>query len=203
MTRASLFVLLLGAPPLRAQSADYDYGFTSLTTWAVSIPTGDTKRFVPSTSWMGVAWEMQWNQAKTSTGIEFGLHDFFDQSTGTTTFGSGAATGSQFRDLLVTTVLGTARWYPVSVAGIGPSLGIAAGAVYAQQAYQLGIRSQLIRSGFHLAVAPQVAVAIPVFNDVAAVLTARYTLPTSGGQYLGGGSRQFRYVTVSAGFAER
>src|SRR5690349_14875748 len=159
MKYSFLLLVPLIAPQVRAQIADYDYGFTSLTTWAVSMPLGDTKRFVKSPSWTGITWAMQWNHEKPATGVEFGLHDFYDQSTGTTTFGAGAATGTQFRDLLVTTAMATARWYPFG-SGRGPSLGIGAGGMYAQQSYQLGIQSQLIRSGFQVAIAPEAAYAV-------------------------------------------
>ncbi len=202
MRYSFLLLVPLIASQARAQIGEYDYGFTSLTTWAVSMPLGDTKRFVKSPSWTGITWAMQWNREKMATGFEFGLHDFYDQSTGTTTFGAGAATGTQFRDLLVTTAMATARWYPFG-SGRGPSLGLAAGGMYAQQSYQLGIQSQLIRSGFQLAVAPEAAIAVPVFADIAAVFTTRYTAPASADGYLGGGSRRFRYLTFSVGFAER
>ena len=202
MRYSFLLLVPLVATQARAQIGDYDYGFTSLTTWAVSVPLGDTKRFVGSPSWTGITWAMQWNREKMATGFELGLHDFYDQSTGTTTFGSGAATGSQFRDLLVTTAMATARWYPFG-SGRGPSLGIGGGGMYAQQSYQLGIQSQLIRSGFQFAIAPEAAMAIPIFHDISAVLTARYMAPTSADGYLGGGSRRFRFLTISAGFAER
>lgn len=202
MWRSTLLILALATAQARAQG-EYDYGFSTLTTWAVSVPIGDTKRFVPSASWTGITWEMRWNQTQTATGIELGIHDFYEQSTGTTTFGSGAATGTQFRDLLVTSLMGTARWFPMGAAGRGPSIGVAGGGVYMQQAYQLGIRSQLIRSGVQLAVAPEVAMAVPIFPDISAVVSARYTLPTNAGGYLGGGSRRFRYLTFSVGLSER
>jgi hypothetical protein len=178
--------------------------FLSLATYAVSIPNGATRRWVAAPSWSGVGWDGEWTVAKhASAGFGFGLHDFFDQSDGTTNFVTGSATGEQARDLLVGTLMLTARWFPIAPAGHGPFVGIGAGGVFAEQRFQLGLMPVLMRSATRAAFAPEAGVVVPVVEWVDLVFTARYTVPAASGAFLGGGTRRFSFTTLSVGMAER
>lgn len=207
MMRSIVPVILAAAVGLpmhaAAQVVSDDGAFTNLTTLAISFPVGDTRRYVSVPSWAGVGWEGQWTVRKgLLAGVGFSAHDFYDRSHGTTNFPSGSATGDQLRDLLLITAMGTGRWYPRKDQ-LGPYVASGAGVVFAQQYYQLGLSPGFMRTAFHLAVAPETGVAIPVMPGVAAALGLRYTMASSGGRYLGGGSRKNRFVTVTFGFAER
>lgn len=201
------YVLALIAPALAGAASAQTQGWTdsrfaSVATYALSIPTGDTRQFLTSPSLMGVSWEAQWVFRATATGVAIGVHDFFDRSDGTTDFDQGSATGEQLRDLLVATVMANARWFPGGVAGRGPYLNVGAGALFMQQSYQLGVMPQLIRSAIHLAVAPEVGAVRRLFDGIDAVASVRYMLPTASGRYLGGGSRSPQFLTINLGIAE-
>jgi hypothetical protein len=178
-------------------------GFTAVTSYTLSLPLGDTRRFVTMPSWLGMNWEGAWMlNPHTSAGLAFGVHDFNNASTGTTNFPSGSATGQQLRDLLVTTLMGTGRWYPVAGRSHRPYVGLGAGLVHADEMYTLGF-SQTSRSAWHFAVAPEAGWVFPLIEGIEALVAARYTSPAPAGQYIGGGQRRFPFATLSFGLIER
>ena len=201
---AALAASIVVAPIAAARAQDAEPPFINIGSYAIAIPLGDTLDFVPNLSWFGANWEGQWRyKPKTSVGVSLGLQDFFDQTHGTTTFSSGAVTGQQSRELLLGTVMGIGRYYPGSTLGRGPYLGLGAGGQFAQQYYQLGVTNPIGRSAFHLAIAPEIGVVTPIMEGLDAVFTARFTATTAAGNYLGGGARSFKYITLGVGMAER
>jgi hypothetical protein len=207
MTR--MFAMLVAASCVAAAAAgaqepESDQGRGFLTTYGVSFPVGDTRQFVSAVSWMGATWEGQWPLSRhTVGGVEIGLTNFSDRTDGTRLFDWGAVTGNQISDLTTGTLLATWRWHLGRTLWRGPFVGVAAGLLYASQAYQLGVLPQIGHDALHLAVAPEVGAIVPMFDVLDVVLRARYTLPNSGGHYLGGNARSFRYVTLGFGVIER
>jgi len=207
MTSRTWCVVLAAATiaTLRAAQAQAQEGpdFISIGSYAISIPFGDTHRYVGTPSWMGVTWDGLWPvRNRTWAGIELGINDFFNQDNGTTNFPSGSATGFQVRDLLVMSVMGTGRWYALK-ASHGPYLGLGVGGEYVSQYYQLGPISPFNRTGVHLTAAPEVGLVAPFLTDIDAVVSLRFATPVSAGNYLGGGRRSFRFMMLSFGLAER
>jgi len=191
------------APACAARMHAQDPEFTSIGAYAISIPLGDTHRYVGVPSWMGVTWDGLWPlRNRTWAGIELGLNDFFDQDNRTTNFPSGSATGFQVRDLLVMSVMGTGRWFALK-SSHGPYLGLGVGGSYVSQFYQLGPISPFNRTGVHLTAAPEVGYVAPFLTDIDAVVSIRLATPVSAGDYLGGGRRSFRFMMLSFGLAER
>ena len=185
------------------QQLTHDRAFGSVSTYLISIPIGDTRAFINDPSWLGLSWEGLWPYRGTMVvGAQLGVHDFYDSFDGTENFEWGAATGHHFRDLTVATVLGTARWYTSGIVGRGMYGGLGAGVLYSRQAYQLGVIPQLDHSALHLAISPEAGVGIPIFDGVDAVLSVKYTLPAWAGNYLGGGSQSFQFLTFGVGLAE-
>jgi hypothetical protein len=200
---AALIVLAGGARRARAQDPA-EGQFTSIGTYAVSIPIGDTHRFVPVMSWFGVGWEGQWAlRPRTNWGGSATINDFFDATDGTRTFPQGAATGLQNLDLLMVSAMGNIHHFVGKSSSHGPFIGLGAGIQYAQQYYQVGINSQFSRSAWHFVVAPDAGFTSHVMDGVDFVFSARLVSPTSTGDYLGGGSRSFRFIAFSFGLAER
>lgn len=195
--------LALSAGALGAQLGDPNSRFTSVSSYAASWPVGDTRRYVGIPSYLGMGWDGQWStRNNTAIGVGLGIYDFYNSSFTTTNFPSGSATGDQLRDLLVFSALATGRWYPLADSR-GPYVGLGAGAMYAEQYYQLGISSQLSRTAFHLVIAPEAGVSVPLMQSVNANLGVRFWSPNAAGNYVGGGARSFRFVTASIGLAER
>jgi hypothetical protein len=198
---------VLGAVACLAASASLHaqqsvQSFASLTSFGLSIPTGDTRGFITRPSWMGVTWEGVWAVGqRTSAGVAFGVHDFNHASSGTTNFPWGAATGELLRNLLVTTAMVTGRWYPLAGRTRRPHLGLGAGVLYSEERFELGA-SRTVRGAAHLAVAPEVGWQFPIVRGVDGVASARYTIPTRRGDYLGG-ARSNPFATLSFGILER
>ena len=187
-----------------SRAQDVDPPFINVGSYAIAFPLGDTHNFVPNVSWFGANWEGQWRyKPKTTVGVTLGLQDFFDQTRGTTNFSSGAVTGQQSRELLLGTLMGIGRYYPGPTLGRGPYVGLGAGGQFAQQYYQLGVTNPIGRSAFHFAIAPEIGVVTPIMEGLDAVFTARFTATTAAGNYLGGGARNFKFITLGFGMAER
>jgi hypothetical protein len=204
VTATAGLVIACRALAVAAQSPEPAPSFTSLATYAISFPLGDTRRFVATPSWAGAGWEGLWAlSANLSAGFAVGMHDFYDHSFSTENFLSGSATGDQLRDLVLTTLMATVRWCPVGQRAVRPFVGVGSGGLYAQQYYQLQPSSPFSRAALHFVVAPEAGAEIHVIDGVDADAGLRYTTPRTGGSYLGGGARSFRYVTLSVGIAER
>jgi hypothetical protein len=201
MMRSSLLptvvTLLVGAGTLPAQR------FTSASGYTFAIPLGDTRDFVTTPSWIGIAWDGRWSltpHVTASAGVSF--QDFYAASFKTTNFASGAATGQQVRDLIAANFMGGIRFYPLPQASNRPYVALAAGAAYTGQYFQLGL-SQVDRNVVAPAVAPEVGLEMPVMDGIDAVLSMRYTMPARTTNHIGGGARSFQYLTLGIAFAER
>jgi hypothetical protein len=194
--RLYLIAALLAAPqPLSAQDP-----FVTVTTYEVSVPVGDTRRFIPNASFMGLTWEGRWAVARrASAGVVFGINEFSQRSSGTTNFPSGAATGPQFRYLLSMPVLATGYVYPFGGDRRLFYVGGGAGVVRVDQMFELGTR-QLGHAAWHFIVAPEVGAEVHrVAGDFVGLVSVRYNMPFAMGDYVGGGTRSFRHFTIRLG----
>jgi hypothetical protein len=171
--------------------------YQSLASYEVSVPIGDTRRFLTRASWFGISWEGRWAVAnRTVAGAFLGFNEFSERFEGTTNFPSGAATGPQFRYLLSTPVLATGYVYPVINERVRWYLGGGAGGVHVSQWYALGTR-QFSNGEWHFMLVPEVGAEIPIMGGAFhGAVSLRYNAPIAAGDYVGGGSRSFRYVTL-------
>jgi hypothetical protein len=176
--------------------------FSSLTSYALSFPTGDTRGFITTPSWLGLSWEGLWAVGRSAAaGMAFSVHDFNHDSFGTDNFEWGASTGQHQRTLLVTTAMATGRYYPKAPLTLRPYVGLGAGVVYSEESYRLGI-SQVDRSAVHIALAPEAGWQFPLVSSVDGVVSLRYTIPAVTGDYVGG-ARSYPFATLSFGIVER
>lgn len=194
-----LTALLAGASTLSAQDS-----FVSVTTYELSAPVGDTRRFIPAASWVGLSWEGRWTVARhVSTGVLLGLNEFSHRSNGTMNFPSGAATGEQLRYLLSTQVLATSYVYPFAGERHRWYVGGGVGATRVIQGFELGTR-QIANSAWHVVVAPEVGAEVRSPGGAfVGVVGVRFNAPLATGDYLGGGARSFQHVTLRLGIGER
>lgn len=199
MRGVALVMLAAQAAAAQGEEAEPKLGnFASVATMTVSFPFGDAHRFASNPSWVGFNWEGQWAVRRSLVaGALLGMHDFFEGSDGTLEFPSGSATGEQARELLLATMLATARWYPGGTRWQGIFLGLGAGTIWARESFQLGVFDPIINSAFHLAVVPEAAVTIPIFEGVKGTVGVRYSLTAPAGSYLGGGARRFHFLTLT------
>jgi opacity protein-like surface antigen len=189
--------------PIGTPEPPREENFTNLGSYAIAVPIGDTRRFTNGMSWLGIGWEGQWRvRSRTVAGASLTLNHFYDETRGTTNFGTGSVTGFQHRDLLLAGAMATGRWYLDRMAGHGPYIGLGAGGQWAQQYYQLGVNSQLSRSAFHLALAPEFGVAKQVMDGIDLMIGLRYTASAAAGDYVGGGARKFNFLSLSFALAE-
>ena len=193
-----------GAAVAQGQDAEPNLdNFASVATMTVSFPFGDAHRFASNPSWVGFNWEGQWAVRRSLVaGALLGMHDFFERSDGTLEFPSGSATGEQARELTMATMLAIARWYPGGTRWHGVYLGVGAGTIWARESFQLGVFDPILNSAFHLAVVPEAAVTVPIFEGVNGMVGVRYSLTAPAGSYLGGGKRSFHFLTLTFSLLE-
>ena len=85
------------------------------------------------------------------------------------------------------------RWYAGGGVGGG----------HVDQDFSLGTQ-QLSRGAWHLVVAPEIGAEVRGGPDrlFVGVFSLRYNAPIASGDYLGGGSRKFQYLTLRVGIGE-
>jgi hypothetical protein len=195
----SAALLLVAVGPLSAQESVQNY--SSVATYAISFPSGDARDFVNTPSWIGFMWDGVWRvRSNTTAGVSFGVHNFSRSSFGTSNYEWGATTGEESRTLVVTTAMATGRWYPDLWATRRLHVGLGAGLAYSSETYQVGLLES-VRGAAHLAIAPEAGWTFPLLDGVDAMVSARYTLPASGGSYLAG-SRHHPFATLGFGLLE-
>jgi hypothetical protein len=171
--------------------------------YAMSAPAGDTRGFIDKPSWVGLEWDRRWLVSRRFTpSVLLGWANFNERVIGTVVLPSVTQTGRQDRQLVVCSFLAGGRWYPRVKSAQRWWVGAHAGAVFDYQMLDAG-GTELWRSSWHFATSPEAGASVAVSETVAMSLSVRYTVPRSGGDYLGGGPRAFRYLTVKLGLGER
>jgi hypothetical protein len=202
-----LALAALAAGPRMAVGQDpyAEPDFFTVTTYDISLPIGDTRRFLGSPSWAGLTWEGRWPLANRSAtaGFMLGLNEFSERFNGTTNFPSGAASGPQFRYLLSMSVMATGYVYTFGTQRYRWYFGGGAGAVRVDQVYELGVQ-QVSRAAWHAVAAPEVGAEVFGIGGLfVGVFGIRFNAPLSAGNYVGGGARSFQSITFRVGLSER
>jgi hypothetical protein len=201
----------LGVVPLATRRADAQQAalsepsnFMSLTTFDLSVPLGDTQRYVTGGLGPGLGWEGRWTvNAHSSAGVSVSVVGFSHHTSQTIDFPSGAATGDQLRQLMPANLLATGYLYPFQHNGVRWYAGGGVGGGHIDQNFSLGTQ-QLSRGAWHLVVAPEIGAEVRAGPDhlFVGVFSLRYNVPVAAGDYLGGGSRKFQYLTLRFGIGE-
>jgi hypothetical protein len=197
----ALSVALVAGFAFRASAQPH---YISALEYSVGVPIGDTHNFLPVGGWSGAAWESRWMEAPhTTIGFLAGFNEFYRRESGTFTFPSGAATGDQYRHLLMVPVLFTGHWYyndnrddPRWYIGGG------GGVQFTQQELQLGLNRQT-RNSTNIVLVPEVGLAFTAWYGTGGIVSVRYHLPSESSPLLGGGDRRFQYLSFSVGLGYR
>jgi len=200
--RGAVTLLVLGvslATRLHAQDR-----YLTAMEYSVAVPIGDTQRFDASGSWAGANWEGRWlGWPYTSVGTLIGFNEFYQRQSGTFDFPGGAATGDQYRHLLVIPALVTgARYFTATFDDPRWYIGGGAGLQYTQQSFQLGLQEKH-RSTWGVVLVPEIGLAFAAWYGTGGIVSLRYHLPTVSGSFMGNGERRFQYVSLSMGFGYR
>lgn len=200
-----LFIALLTALRAGAQQAlSEPSNFMSLTTFELSLPLGDTKRYVTGGLGPGLGWEGRWTvNSHSSAGVSLSVAGFQRHTQNTIDFPSGAATGDQLRQLLPVQALATGYVFPIQANGVRWYAGGGVGGGHVDQDFSLGTQ-QVSRSAWHLVIAPEIGAEVRGGPDhlFVGVVSLRYNAPIAAGNYLGGGARNFQYLTLRVGIGE-
>ena len=201
MSRASVLLVLLAAVPTSLSAQDR---YLTAMEWSVAVPIADTHKFDPSGSFAGANWEGRWlGWPHLSVGTLIGFNEFYQRQSGTFNFPGGAATGDQYRHLLVIPVLVTgARYFTATFDDPRWYVGGGAGVQYTQQSFQLGLQEKR-RGNWNIVLVPEVGLAFAAWYGTGGIVSVRYHLPTLSGSFMGNDERRFQYVSLSMGFGYR
>ena len=202
---ASLTTVRAGAQSgADARSLMAPSNFMSLTTFELSAPLGDTKRYMTGGVGPGLGWEGRWAvKSRASAGVSLTVGGFSHHTESTINFPSGAATGDQLRQLMPAQLLAVGYLYPYQRGGVRWYAGGGVGGGHVDQDFNLGTH-QLSSGAWHVLFAPEIGAEVRggANHLFVGVFSLRYNAPFAAGDYLGGGSRKFQYLTLRIGIGE-
>ncbi len=200
LVRRAVVLASVATPTLYAQPHRY---FSALE-YSAGIPIGDTHDYTPVLGWSGAVWESRWmDHPHTSIGVLLGFNEFYQRKSGTFLFPSGAATGDQYKHLIMAPFLFTGHYYlnqdrddPRFYVGGG------AGAVYTEQMFELGL-SDRRKKNWGMIIVPEMGLAFPAWYGTGGIVAVRYHLPSTSPAFLHDGDRRFQYISLSVGLGFR
>lgn len=144
--------------------------------YSVGFGVGDTKDFVSSVSWRGVAFEYRYFvQPAVGIGVETGYNLFYEEKPyDTYTQGTASISGKQFRYMHVVPVLATADYHFKPDTKADPFVGVGIGTLYANRDVDMGMFT-MEDDAWQFALRPEVGVLINTYN-VNLILAAKYMM---------------------------
>ncbi len=161
----------------------------------------ETRDFIQDYSWRGLAVEYKHMTSEVfSYGFQFGWNNFGQRVDDVIELDNGAISGTQIRKLGVIPILVSLNYHAGSLySEASPYLTLNVGAFYMREQYQFGVFVS-DRSAWHFALAPEIGVYIPV-SDAYLQLALKLNHAFAAGDYFGGGSKEFSYLTLNIGVA--
>ncbi|MDH4036745.1 MAG: hypothetical protein OEX18_05205 [Candidatus Krumholzibacteria bacterium] len=168
-------------------------------TWQISIPSGDTKDFVNSTSFGGFGLDFRKVvKPKTTAGFMAGWNIFHERRTGTDAFGDVTVTGTQDRYINAFPLMVNVHRYFGERRGTQLYMGLNAGGFIVLQKFALGVWA-VKDDTWDWGLAPEVGVIFPMQSGAGFMINARYNWsPTA--QDLTGNDVDLTYWGINIGF---
>ncbi len=165
-----------------------------------SLPTGDLENFIDNDSWVGFALEgRKFVKPGMSVGLYFGWNEFYENTDEPIILGTTIITGDQYRDLNSFQMMGNAHVYTGKYGSGRLFVGINAGAYYMRQLVDVGVFT-FETDNWHFGVAPEIGYMFPGGGrHTNFMIRAMLHYPFASGDYLGGQSRTFQYLSIGIG----
>ncbi len=165
-------------------------------TYDVSIPTGDTEKFVSGVQWRGFGLEGRWNTSKNITlGFAWDWNVFHESSLETAELETGAVTGNQNRTINAFPFLFTAHYYLKGGSFVQPYFGIGAGTYLVKKRLDVGIFT-LEEEKWHFGLAPEIGFLFPMDLGFNLQVKLRYNYVIKNGD-----AEAESYLGINVGFA--
>jgi outer membrane protein W len=187
-------VAVLGS--VRGARAQEWYGAA---TWQISVPYGDTKDFVESTSFGGMGLDFRKVvRENTTAGFMAGWNIFHERRTGTDVFGDVSVTGTQDRYINSFPIMVSVHRYFGEKRSLRPYVGLNAGGFIVLQEFAIGVYA-VKDDTWDWGLAPEVGIVIPTQSGAGFLINARYNWsPTV--QDLTGADADLTYWGINIGF---
>ena len=165
-------------------------------TYDVSIPTGDTEKYVNGVQWRGFGLEGRWYTSKNITlGFAWDWNVFHESSLETAELETGAVTGNQNRTINAFPFLFTAHYYLKGGSFVQPYFGIGAGTYLVKKRLDVGIFT-LEEEKWHFGLAPEIGFLFPMDLGFNLQVKLRYNYVIKNGD-----AEAESYLGINVGFA--
>lgn len=165
-------------------------------TYDVSIPTGDTEKYISGVQWRGFGLEGRWYTSKNITlGFAWDWNVFHESSLETAELETGAVTGNQNRTINAFPFLFTAHYYLKGGSFVQPYFGIGAGTYFVKKRLDVGIFT-LEEEKWHFGVAPEIGFLFPMDLGFNILVKLKYNY-----MFESGDAEAQSYLGINVGFA--
>ena len=138
------------------------------------MSAGDTKRLADQFSWRNIGVEARsMVSPNVSVGFSAAWNVFNEKTDSLIQFQNADVSGTQLRYVNAFPMMATAHYYFGTRRGIRPYVGTGLGTIYSEYRLEIGTVA-LVANQWHLAVAPEIGVIIPINWNARAMLNARY-----------------------------
>ena len=169
-TRALLAIPIALLFSTGAQAQDWYWGVS----YGMATPASDTKDFTDGTSWRNWGVDvLAVVRSDISVGVSFGWNVFNDVTTEVSSLEGVDVHGTQFRYINSFPMTVNIREYVGTPGGMRPFIGIGVGTQLVKQRVDVG-QWRISEDTWHLALAPEVGVLLPVRSDAKWFITGKY-----------------------------
>ena len=184
-----LLLLPLGTLPARAQV------WNSLT-YQPALPLANTEEFTSGFNWRGIGYDLKkFVKPNLALGLSLGWHVFDEQTDEVVSAFGVDVSGDQFRYINSFPILVNATYFLGTPGRPRPYVSGNIGVYVMEHRLDIGLYS-LHETNVHFGLAPEAGIAIPVRENLAAVLNGRYNYAFSAGVV-----QDQSYVTFGIGLA--
>lgn len=161
----------------------------------------DTNDFIDDFSWRGVSFEFKhFASDQLAYGFQLGWSVFGQRVDDVAVFDQGAISGTQIRKLGALPILVSLNYHAASLySDVSPYLTLNLGTYYMIEQMSMGIYAAEA-SAWHFGVAPELGVYLPA-GDGYLQIAVKLNKAFAAGDYLGGGSKEFTWLSLNVGVA--
>jgi hypothetical protein len=188
---------MAGAAPAGAQVLG---GLTY--TWA--NPAGDlSDKFIGNDSWLGVSVEgRRFLNPNVTVGISAGYTAFYESTTEPIYFPGGTVSGEQYRSMNVFPLLITGHLYSKAGGKIQTYIGLGVGVYYMRQLMDVG-SGTVETTNWIMGFAPELGFILNKGSEKEIAIFGKYNYPANAGEYIGGESGSYQYLSVGLSLMAR